>query len=121
MFVLGVVARLYVLTTSWVVDDVLYDTTNVTVSLSIVEGTELGWGLVQTGVGSWKKRLVTVEVDAPVFSVISIAFFSLASAHRHHRIGDDLLKIEPRPFLWLRMTLPIFQKVSREVPEVPER
>jgi len=39
-------------TTSWVVDDVLYDTTNVTVSLSIVEGTELSWGLVQTGVGS---------------------------------------------------------------------
>jgi len=38
-------------TTSWVVDDVLYDTTDVTVSLGIVEGSELGWGLVQTGVG----------------------------------------------------------------------
>lgn len=42
--------------TSWVVDDVLHDTANVTVSLSIVEGSELSWSLVESGVGSWKDR-----------------------------------------------------------------
>lgn len=40
-------------TTAGVVDDLLHDTTNIAVSLSEVEGTELGGGLVE----SFKKRL----------------------------------------------------------------
>lgn len=35
--------------TAGVVDDLLDDTTNVSVSLGVVEGPELGWGLVQAG------------------------------------------------------------------------
>lgn len=38
-------------TTSWVVNDVLYDTTDVAVSLSIIESSELSGCLVQSGVG----------------------------------------------------------------------
>jgi hypothetical protein len=38
-------------TTARVVDDLSHDAANVSVSLSIVEGTELSWRLVETGVG----------------------------------------------------------------------
>jgi hypothetical protein len=38
--------------TAWVVDDVLDDTSNVSVSLGIVYGSELGWVLVEPLVGS---------------------------------------------------------------------
>lgn len=38
-------------TTARVVDDLSHNAANVSMSLSIVEGTELGWRLVETGVG----------------------------------------------------------------------
>ena len=51
-------------------DDVLYDTTDVTVSLGIVEGSELGWGLVQTGVGRCRNKwLVNGSFDVCSFLV----------------------------------------------------
>jgi len=37
--------------TTGVVNDLLYDTSNVAIALGVVEGSELGGGLVQTGVG----------------------------------------------------------------------
>ena len=40
-------------TTTGVVDDLLHHTTNVSMSLSVVESAELGGGLVETGVGRW--------------------------------------------------------------------
>lgn len=43
-------------TTAGIVDDLLDNTTGVSVSLSVVEGTELGRGLVETGVGRCKKE-----------------------------------------------------------------
>jgi hypothetical protein len=43
-------------TTAGIVDDLLDNTTGVSVGLSIVEGTELGRGLVETGVGRCKKK-----------------------------------------------------------------
>lgn len=38
--------------TAWVVNDVLDDTANVSVSLGIIYGSELGWVLVESLVGS---------------------------------------------------------------------
>jgi hypothetical protein len=38
-------------TTTGIVNDLLDNTTGVSVTLSVVEGTELGGGLVQAGVG----------------------------------------------------------------------
>lgn len=38
--------------TAWVVDNVLDDTSNVSVSLGIIYGSELGWVLVESLVGS---------------------------------------------------------------------
>lgn len=38
-------------TTAGVVDDLSHDAANVSMSLSVVEGTELSWRLVETGVG----------------------------------------------------------------------
>lgn len=40
-------------TSSGVVDDVLDDTADVTVTLAVVEGSELGWVLSKTSVGSY--------------------------------------------------------------------
>lgn len=50
-------------TTSWVVDDVLHDTTDVTVTLSIIEVTKCGWGDAETLVGG-KDRSATFTLVA---------------------------------------------------------
>lgn len=41
-------------TTTGIVDNLLHDTTDVSMTLSVVKGTELGGSLVQTGVSRWK-------------------------------------------------------------------
>lgn len=50
-------------TTSWVVDDILHDTTDVTVTLSIIEVTKCGWGNTETLVGG-KDRSATFTLVA---------------------------------------------------------
>ena len=55
-------------TTTGIVDDLLDDTTGVSVALSVVEGTELSGSLVQTGVGRYKTE--------NSISVIQFLFFS---------------------------------------------
>lgn len=49
--------------TAWVVDDVLDDTSNVSVSLGIIYGSELGWVLVESLVGS-EDRAATLPLIA---------------------------------------------------------
>lgn len=48
-------------TTAGIVDDLLDDTTGVTVSLSVVESPELGRGLVQAGVGRCKVKKIHIS------------------------------------------------------------
>ena len=45
-------------TTTRVVNDLLHHTANVSMSLSVVESAELGGGLVETGVGRWKSKII---------------------------------------------------------------
>lgn len=52
-----------------------------------VELPELSRGFVKSCVGSWLILLVSISLAQKVVEVV--------------------LKIEPRPFLWLRMTLPM--------------
>jgi hypothetical protein len=52
-------------TTAGIVDDLLDDTTGVTVSLSEVEGPELGRGLVQAGVGRCKVKK-KFDISTPI-------------------------------------------------------
>jgi len=72
-----------------IVDDVLHYTSNVSMLFGKVELSELGWGFVQSLVGSCTDTLVVVANSE-----------------------NDLivLKIEPRPFLWLRITLPMLRE-----------
>jgi hypothetical protein len=105
-------------TTAGIVDDLLDDTTGVTVSLSEVEGPELGRGLVQAGVGRCKVEkkiryqhsnlvanlcgfLIVLLVSSSLLGVRSLEI-SCWNGLRSHS-----LKMEPRPFLWLRMTRPM--------------
>ena len=73
-----------------VVDDLLDDATDVAVAFAVVEGAELGGCLVEAGMGRcmelgtgsmWRMRLV------------------------------DALKMDPRPFRWLRITRPILKRL----------
>jgi hypothetical protein len=71
-----------------IVDNVLYNTTNVSMALSEIVGAELGGGLVQALMRVLVYRSFRtsrlVEVCVRVFAV----------------------KMDPRPFLWLRITRP---------------
>jgi hypothetical protein len=109
-------------TTAGIVDDLLDNTTGVSVGLSIVEGTELGRGLVETGVGRCKKKK-KIDISTAFSFAICVWFPSdpgspvcsssslLECAASKFRVGMDFrshsLKMEPRPFLWLRMTRPM--------------
>lgn len=53
-------------TTAGVVDDLLHDTTDVSMTLSIVERTELRGGLVETGVSRWKEAN-TISISVSFF------------------------------------------------------
>lgn len=59
-------------TTAGVVDDFLHDTTDVSMSLGEVRGTELGGSLVETGVSRWKKR----RESSAICLFLLIFFFS---------------------------------------------
>lgn len=48
-------------TATGIVDDLLDNTTGVTVTLGVVEGTELGRGLVKTGVGRCKRKKKSIS------------------------------------------------------------
>lgn len=58
-------------TSACVVDDLLHHSAGVSVSLSIVKGTELGRSLVQTGVGRCRERVVRLV------SLVARAFLPL--------------------------------------------
>lgn len=102
-------------TTAGIVDDLLDDTTGVTVSLSVIEGPELGRGLVQAGVGRCKVEkiryqhsnlLANLSCVAPLISssLLWVRSFEISS---WDGLRSHSLKMEPRPFLWLRMTRPM--------------
>jgi hypothetical protein len=55
-------------TTARVVNDLLHDTTNITMSLSVVEGAELGRGFVETGVGRYSDKGSRQYVNYLVYS-----------------------------------------------------
>lgn len=78
-------------TTAWVVDNLLHDTADVSMSLGEVVAAELGGSLVETGVGLRDYLSIAVAV---------VCEFRIAAE------GSRTVKIEPRPFLWLRMTRP---------------
>lgn len=81
-------------TTAGIVDDLLDDTTGVTVSLSIVEGPELGRGLVQAGVGrcSEKKNSISA-LRFHQFCVFPIVLLRLRSGgiFRNLKISNFVL------------------------------
>ena len=65
-------------TTAGIVDDLLHNTTGVSMTLSVVEGTELGGGLVQTGVGRCKKKNSISAILFPgrnFFLILIFVFF----------------------------------------------
>lgn len=85
-------------TTAGVVDDLLHDTTSVSMTLSVVEGAELGRSLVETGVCRCRaKKNVSVKID------LEMQRISLQSEF----CWSHSLKMDPRPFLWLRITRPM--------------
>jgi hypothetical protein len=61
-------------TTAGIVDDLLHDTTGVSMTLSVVKGTELGRGLVETGVGRCKERKKKI-ISTPISSVFHAVHF----------------------------------------------
>ena len=61
-------------TTAGIVDDLLHNTTDVSMALSVVKGTELGGGLVETGVRrckDGKKKLISISMSTAFGSVDS--------------------------------------------------
>lgn len=75
-------------TATGIVDNVLDDAANVAVTLCVVVGPELRWGLVET------------------FSDM-LAFDQFLQIAHGGCVRVWAVKIEPRPFLWLRMTRPM--------------
>lgn len=69
-----------------VVDDVLHDTSDISMSFTVVESSELGWSLVEAGVSGCKYEV---------------------SKSSNEKKSDNELKMLPRPFRWLRITRPI--------------
>ena len=70
-------------TTTGIVDDLLHDTTGVSMTLSVVKGTELGGSLVQTGVSRWKQGktdIVSILGSFPFENIFLISFMILAVA-----------------------------------------
>lgn len=83
-------------TTAGIVDDLLHDTTGVSMTLSVVKGTELGWGLVETGVGrcTEKKMIISIPIPKPMsgrpFPPVCGIFFRCGRAFaRTKRIGGE--------------------------------
>lgn len=66
-------------------DDVLDYTSNVSMSLGVVECSELGRGFVETCVGRYE--VVSDTISSSLFAVLSCS------------VECNILKIEPRPFL----------------------
>lgn len=72
-------------TTAGIVDDLLHDTTGVSMTLSVVKGTELGRSLVETGVGRCKEkknRLSALQFQGlsyHPFPRVLLDFFSLVA------------------------------------------
>lgn len=71
---------------AWVVDDFLHNTANVAMSFCEVERSKLRWRFVEASMG----RYVTLSVLDPRLEY-----------------AVHVLNMDPRPFLWLRITLPI--------------
>lgn len=107
-------------TTAGIVDDLLHDTTGVSMTLSVVKGTELGRGLVETGVGRCKEKKISsalhfLGLSFDPFPRVCRSFPRCVRAALTKRIGpgweilmrSHSLKMEPRPFLWLRITRPM--------------
>jgi len=106
-------------TTAGIVDDLLHNTTGVSMTLSVVKGTELGRGLVETGVGRCKEKKITSALQFLGLSLVhfleSIGVFLVAFVPRDEKnrarmeilMRSHSLKMEPRPFLWLRITRPM--------------
>ena len=67
--------------------DIFDDTSNIAMLFCEVKGSELCWSFVQASMGRWSSKL-----DSNAFSWLS---------------RSDVLKMDPRPFLWLRITRPI--------------
>ena len=62
-------------TTAGVVDNLFHDTTSVTMTLSVVECTELGGGLVETGVSRWRQRRTQSAFLYLILSLSNFFFF----------------------------------------------
>ena len=70
-------------------DDVFYNSTDVAMSLRVIECSELRRRFIQTSMGRCDKKSASSCV--PSFGIDFL----------------DVLNMDPRPFLWLRITLPI--------------
>ena len=80
-------------TSAGVVDDLPHNTADVAMSLGVIESSELGRGLSKASVGGYLKSVRTSR-------------FPSATPRSADVIRFALLKMDPRPFLWLRITRP---------------
>lgn len=108
-----------------IVDNLLHDTANVAMAFSVVEGSELGWGLVETGASRYSHNQLISILLLPLFNSPrvfldnsscafrascgfslpnSVAFLPLRQAGKKRKniqwmLEVNVLKIDPRPFL----------------------
>ena len=112
-------------TTTSVVDVLVLNAPVVAMALSEVEGTELSRGLVQAGVGRCRAKIrisnsrseqnilifPSLSSSCSCFFLFLLLLFVLLFLHAFRLAQDELrshsLKMEPRPFLWLRITRPM--------------
>jgi hypothetical protein len=86
-------------TTAGIVDDLLDDTTGVSVTLGVVEGTELRRRLVETGVRRCKQRKIRYQhSDSLPVCVLFLAIASLLVAQRRQKL------VEGRYFIFFDRT-----------------
>lgn len=80
-----------------VVDDVLHDSADVAMAFGVIEVAELGRGLVQARVGRCFSKWLEISRR-------------ILPKPKYLSEGSYSLKMEPRPFLWLRITLPMMTR-----------